>query len=169
MTTKDPVVKPLGELEFKQPMGVKNLRTAHPWGLRIDGVDYIVPAAMETDGMSISRFLWRVVDPPFYSLAVPGVILHDAGYGGLLRAIDSEGDLVELSKDDVDDLLYIAARWNGYSAWKAWTVYEAVKIGGGKAWRNSHARNSEVNLDLLDYDWTRGGLFPSGLAAANGL
>lgn len=151
----EPAIRPLGRLEFHQPMGVRNLVTAHPWGIRVDGTDYIVPAGMETDGASIPRILWRVVDPPFYSLIVPGAIIHDAAYGGLLRAIDRDADLVDVDRAAADELLRILARWNGCSALKAWTVYRTVRLCGATAWRRSHARNADVDLGKLNYDWTR--------------
>lgn len=150
-------VKPLGRLEFVQPMGEKNLTTAHPWGVRIDGIEYVVPAGLETDGASIPRLLWRVIDPPFYSLVVPAAIIHDAAYGGLLKAVDRYATAVELTRADADDLLQGLARWNGCSALKAWSIYHTVRLCGSAAWRNSHARNSDVDLDSLDYDWSRKG------------
>lgn len=155
----EPVIHPLGRLEFLQPMGVCNLTTSHPWGMRIGDTDYLVPAGMESDGMSIWKGLWTILGPPFYSLAVPGVILHDAGYGGLLRGIDSQGDLCAVDKDTVDELLFEVARWNGYPAWKCHAIYRGVRLGGANAWRNSHARNADVDLRRLDYDWTRQGLY----------
>ena len=155
----EPAIRPLGRLEFLQPMGVRNLRTAHPWGVRIDGIDYVVPADMETDGASIPRLLWRVVDPPFYSLIVPGAIIHDAAYGGLLKAVAPDAELVSVDRADADELLRMLALWNGCTSLKAAIVYRTVRICGATAWRNSHARNSGVDIATLDYDWTCNGRY----------
>jgi len=145
-------VRELGQLLLIQRPYVRELELAHAWGIEVDGVLYIAPAGMLTDGASIPRFFWRILDPPMYSRLFMAAVIHDAAYGGILRAIPLETGLaVHVTKPQADELLRIVGIWNRFPRWKAGTACLVVKVFGGRAWKTGHAQNCGIDLSSLDY------------------
>lgn len=150
-------ISAVGRLELWQPLRQREMVLACAWGVTVGGVRYLAPGGMETDGASIPRLFWRLFDPPMYSLMVPAAIIHDAAYGGIVRAtaVDGSGDWLPVEKDEADELLELLSIWNGTAPEKAWAARMAVQTFGGGAWRRGHERNA--GLDLQGMDWkTRG-------------
>jgi hypothetical protein len=148
-----PYIEALGRLELWQPLRRREMFLAHAWGVRVGGVTYRVPAGMDTDGASIPRVFWRLIDPPMYSRLFPGAIIHDAAYGGILRAgNEAEGtDWLPVERDEADELLRLIGVWNQFPAWKAEAAWRAVHYFGQAAWESGHALNEGLDLRTLDY------------------
>ena len=146
-----PYIEQLGRLEFWQPERVRELTLSHAWGVRVHETRYVAPAAMTTDGASIPRVFWRLIDPPLYSLLVLGAVLHDACYGGICRCTGPAGDWLPVEKSEADELLRMLALWNGAPQWKADAVWRAVRHFGRGPWESGHAANAGVDLRLMDY------------------
>lgn len=144
-------IEPLGELRLIQPMFDKDAVLSHAWGMRIGSVSYIAPALLPDVGASIPRFLWRVIDPPMYTLLFPGSVLHDAAYRGCLRASNGVDDWMPIEKDEADDILYMVGEWNGFPKWKCKAAWEGVHWFGGQAWREGHASEYARNARQMDY------------------
>lgn len=148
-----PYIASLGPLELLQPMGMREMVLARPWGVRVGDRFYVVPAGMETDGASIPRLFWRLLDPPMFSRLFPGAVLHDGAYGGLLRCYTTQRDWIPVSRRDADRLIVLVGCWNGYAAWKGACVYRALRACGGPAWRRGHKLNAGWdNRRLMQYD-----------------
>jgi hypothetical protein len=127
--------------EYVDPQRTRDLELARPWGVVVDGTMYIAPAGMRSDGASIPRLLWRVVDPPIFTLMRRGVILHDAAYKGLLMAVDAQGSFgIVDDRAEADWLLETVGRWNGASALTAKECYLGVRLFGGRPWKVAHKR-----------------------------
>lgn len=152
-TVRGVSIAAVGRLELWQPLRQREMVLACAWGVRVGSVVYRAPAGMETDGASIPRLFWRLVDPPMYSLMVPAAIIHDAAYGGILRAtaIDGSADWLPVERSEADELLELLALWNGTPAWKARAARRAVQTFGGVAWDRGHCYNA--GLDLRTMDW----------------
>lgn len=146
-----PYIEQLGVLEFVQPLRQRELVVAHAWGVRVHETRYIVPAGMTTDGASIPRFFWRVIDPPMYSLLFVGAVIHDACYGGIVRCSSAARDWIPVEKREADELLRLLGVWNGFPEWKAAVAWRAVHHFGGGPWERGHAANAGLDLALLDY------------------
>lgn len=146
-----PYVEELGRLELWQPPRTRDMIVSHAWGVRVWNTHYVVPAGMKTDGASIPRLFWRILDPPMCSRLFLAAILHDAAYGGILRASLEFADWLPVDRPTADDLLRLVGRWNGYPAWKCACAWHAVRHFGGWAWRRGHARNAGLDLGTLDY------------------
>jgi hypothetical protein len=144
-------IEQLGTLELIQRPRVRELELAHAWGMRVGAVSYVAPAEMLTDGASIPRIFWRVIDPPMYSLLFLGAVIHDAAYGGILRASNDEADWLPVERDEADELLAILGEWNGFPGWKCRAAYEAVHRFGAGPWERCHAENAGLDLRTLDY------------------
>lgn len=96
-----------------------------------DGALYTVPEWADTDGASTPRSLWSVL-PPFgdYWLAC---VLHDAAYRNTLR---KGGTSANLTKEQSDNLLLEAMQSCQVDEIACQTIYEGVKWGGFKAFRD---------------------------------
>lgn len=150
---RKPYIEPLGTLEFIQPLGTRVMALRHAWGVRVNEVTYRVPAGMQAE-VSIPRAFWRVVDPPLYSKLVPGAVIHDGAYKGLIRATSDEDDWLPVEKSEADELLRIISRWNGCPEWKCDAVYWAVRLFGGWAWESGHKATEGIDRNALDYTLT---------------
>lgn len=149
-----PTVETLNTLTYWDPMGTRDIIVLHPWGIRVNSVLYRVPRGLRSDGASIPRLLWRVIDPPLYTLLRPGVILHDAAYHGLLRATGPMGDWLPVERDEADQLLAIVGHWNGAARVKCTAVEAGVRLFGQPAWDHGHAKYSDIDPTTLDYHLT---------------
>lgn len=147
----DYYIEQLGTLELIQRPHTRELELAHAWGMRVGEVSYVAPAEMLTDGASIPRLFWRLIDPPMYSLLFLGAVLHDAAYGGILRADNGCDDWLPVEKSEADELLRLLGMWNGFPRWKADAAWRAVHHFGQGPWERGHAANAGLDLRTLDY------------------
>lgn len=99
-------------------------RLAEDWHVTINGLCFTVPAGFMTDGASIPRFLWRLCGHPMTTKRFPVALLHDWLYAEGERLTRAEAD--EIYHDSLCDL--------GFSKWKAWLEYKAIRIFGGSHW-----------------------------------
>lgn len=103
------------------------------------GLEYRVPPGSQTDGASTPREMWCSI-PPFgdYWLAA---VIHDSAYRGTLEYKKANGDWVPamLSKEDCDTLLLEAMKALGVDEIIRATIYEGVKVGGWKAFRDDRS------------------------------
>jgi hypothetical protein len=103
------------------------------------GVRYRVPAGATSDGLSTPREVWFSI-PPFGTAWLAGV-LHDAAYRDALeRQQGAEWVKAGLSKTDSDALLLEGMQTLGVDTLEMQTIYRAVCISGGKAFREDRAK-----------------------------
>lgn len=136
--------------------GRRELTLYKPFVIFVNGVRYCVPANMLTDGASIPRIFWRILDPPLYTRLVPAAVVHDAGYGGLLiaQAVFDDGTVKtwKPSRKECDYLLLDIGMWNGFAVWKSYAAFGAVRAFGWIPWKNSHKRNEGEDVSDLEYN-----------------
>jgi len=107
--------------------------------VRVGQLVFLAPKGMRTDGASIPRFFWRVVGSPFTGKYRRAAIFHDAAYKGLLRVLDSTGGEIHerLSRVAADGLFLVLMQADGAGWWLSTTVYRAVRLCGGAAWKET--------------------------------
>lgn len=127
-------------IEWPVPLVLTDTADADSYRLRrdysvtVDGVTYLAPEDMITDGASIPRFFWRLIGSPFTGRYRGPAVIHDAGYCGQLER--SHGG--PMTRAEVDSLFLRLMRSRGVARIKAWLIYRAVRLAGGKAWRAYH-------------------------------
>ncbi len=89
-----------------------------------------VPIGFRSDGMSVPRFFWRLLDCNLCGVTLLPATVHDWLYA--VRGCDrSEADSIFL------DLLLATP----YPRWKTWLIYLGVRLFGWIPWRrNARAR-----------------------------
>ena len=81
-----------------------------------------------TDGATIPRLLWRIMGHPFMSLYVTAAVIHDFLYSNLCE--------LNINREQADLIfLEILEKW-GVGPIKRKTIYRAVRLFGGKHWKN---------------------------------
>lgn len=88
----------------------------------------VVPVGFQTDLASIPRFLWSIL-PPIGRYDRPAVI-HDFLYFVGIT-----------TREMADDILREAMESVKVGRFTKWTVYEGVKVGGGRPWNRYRARD----------------------------
>ena len=91
-----------------------------------DGQRYIIPGGFEADGGSVPRLLWWWM-PPFGDRAQAAYLLHDYLYN---EAEQFPG----MTRKIADDLLHEAAIADGMPSLRAYLIWCAVRLFGGRAW-----------------------------------
>ena len=96
----------------------------------LSGIKYTCPSRMLTDGLSLPRFLWRVLGAPFASPYLAAGIIHDAGCIDAQLAKDEVG-LLEAQRLRLiaDKLFREMLMFLGCSKARAWIFYRGVRIG----------------------------------------
>jgi hypothetical protein len=89
-----------------------------------DGHVYVAPAGMLFDGASIPRAAWSVIGHPFDARYLPAAVIHDALYQQQIT-----------SRARADAVFREALRANGVNRVRATTMWSAVRLGGGRGWR----------------------------------
>lgn len=130
---------------FKTPLNTtRMIGTENTWRLNEalaweDNVNKIkVPAGFVYDGASVFRLGWWFLQP-MGSLADRAVCLHDWCYG-----------TEAFSRKDCDKLFYNAMLDDKTPKWKAWPVYQMVRMWGWTVWRK-HTKESVKKLRTLAY------------------
>ena len=103
--------------------------------ISVSGMEYVIPIGASTNGASVPRELWPLF-PPFgeYWLAAA---LHDCAYRNTLQYTD--GTKCGLSKDSCDLLFKEAMESLEVSELTVKTLYEGVKLGGWKAFKDDRS------------------------------
>ncbi len=83
---------------------------------------YIVPVGFITDFASVPRPLWWFVSPTDKTV-IRASLLHDYLYRTGSR-----------SRKEADYLFYLKLLEDGTPKWKAWIMYQAVRLFGKRAW-----------------------------------
>jgi len=100
-----------------------------------DGRVFIIPEGTMSDGASTPSAMWSLL-PPFGDYWLPA-ILHDAAYRNtLLEDINGLKVTADLPKLDCDNLLKEAMEICGVDAPTIETIYEGVKFGGWRSYRD---------------------------------
>ena len=91
-----------------------------------------IPAGFITDGASIPRFLWRIIDHPFQSDYIEIYVEHDYDYqtGNISRAEADQKMLDGLKSKDM-----------GY--FKRYTIYWAVRLFGAKYYNSQRVDKAQ--------------------------
>lgn len=96
-----------------------SFRIVSDYDVRVDNIEYRVPANFITDLASIPRLLW-VWFPPHDSRVVAPSILHDYFYSGETK----------VSRKFADDVFYNHMLVEGFPRYKAWLFWSGVRIFG---------------------------------------
>lgn len=89
----------------------------------------IVPKGFTTDFASVPRLFWNILPP--WGTYGKAAVLHDWLY-----------HTQEFNRKFCDDLLMEAMTTLGVAAWKRWTIYLGVRLGGFVAW-NEHTKENK--------------------------
>lgn len=110
----------------------------------VDGTDvYVAPPGFANDLASIPRVFWPILDPT--NDVAPGATIHDWLYA--TRGFVCPG-LPRISRAKADAIFYRALRANGVGYLRAKAMWSAVRIGGGKAWRNGMSPEALLTLEI---------------------
>ena len=99
------------------------IRLLEPVPFVLNGKTVIIPVGFVSDGASIPRFLWRLLDPPVTASTLRPSVIHDYLY---------RYQICTRKKADVLYDKLLAA--NGYNSFKRWLVYRGLRWRGGDAW-----------------------------------
>ncbi len=132
MRARNVVSRPLHIGRFAEPiyflLGPIDWSPSLRQGDKYQGVE--VPAGFVTDFASIPRLFWSLLRPDGeYAYAA---VIHDYLYWTQTR-----------SREEADGILLLAMKDFDVAETTATAIYEAIRIGGGKAWRT----NSQLRLN----------------------
>jgi len=83
-----------------------------------------VPAGYLTDGASVPQLVWNLI-PPWGSYGQAAVV-HDLLCEYL--AIVVAGELVSITRERCDEILYESMGVLGVQEWKCWVIYQGVSM-----------------------------------------
>lgn len=89
-----------------------------------------IPAGFITDGASIPRFLWRIIDHPFQSDYIEVYVKHDYDYS-----------VGEISRAEADEKMLEGLKAKGMGYFKRYTIYWAVRLFGASHYNNTNKEN----------------------------
>ena len=104
-----------------------------------------VPKGFLSDGASIPKWMWNVLDPCDPEILFPSYA-HD-----YLYAMCGQLAGTQLTKDQCDRVIRELMLKCGAPRWKANGVYAGLNVGGGKAWRQAEAELRKPNPQKLAY------------------
>jgi hypothetical protein len=89
----------------------------------------VVPAGFETDGYSIPRIFWGLLQP--YGQPIEAAVVHDYLYSRASGVLHPH-----LTRAEIDSIFLECMELTKVPAMKRRLIYWAVRIGGGAAFRN---------------------------------
>lgn len=92
----------------------------------------VVPHGFVSDGASVPRIFWRLLDPPISARTLVPSVIHDYLYQAQTT-----------TRAAADALYYRDLRAHGYARWKSALVWLGVRLGGWVAWRDHKRRKPE--------------------------
>lgn len=104
------------------PRGL-SVRTKEPFCLRPYGMPWVIPAGFASDGMSVPRFLWRLLGAKIGSRTLGPSVVHDWLY--MRHAVDRAW---------CDAWYRRALVRNGYDPCLAWLVWLGLRLFGWRHW-----------------------------------
>lgn len=87
---------------------------------------YDVPAGFVTDGASIPRFAWRIIDHPFQSDYIEVYVVHDYDY-----------QTGRISRAEADKKMLDGLKAKGMNYFKRYAIYWSVRIFGASHYNNN--------------------------------
>ena len=108
----------------------------------IDGAPFTIPSGFLTDLASVPQVFQNVVLNNDPTILRPS-ILHDWLYqtGGTPR-----NTWFKFTRAQADEILREGMAECGAGWCRRWTVWSAVRLGGGRAWQMRHARRLELGI-----------------------
>ena len=91
-----------------------------------------VPAGCITDGASIPRFLWRVIDHPFQSDYIEVYVEPDHDY-----------EIGKIPRKEADQKMLNGLKAKGMGYFKRYTIYWAVRLFGWTHWNGNNGTPSD--------------------------
>ena len=132
-----------GKIRLVFTPGIKDPHLEYPFRY-VDkkGRTHTCPEGMKTDGLSIPRFFWRLIDPPIASDYLAAALIHDricddardiwnAGNKTEARTLRKQGDV--LFKEMLEYL--------DCPKWKVIAMYRGVRIGAMSLHKNKRAKD----------------------------
>ena len=90
-----------------------------PLKFTFKGVEYIIPAGWESDGMSVPRFFWRTLSPKINGKTLVPSLIHDFMYENHIG-----------TRAEADAFYKANLIEKGFGKIKSWLVWCGVRIGG---------------------------------------
>ncbi len=87
------------------------------------------------DAISIPKIFWTLIDSPFTGKAVRAATIHDGLYASQA-----------LPRADCDKIFLECMKCDGVSYFKRYAMYQAVRLGGRKAYENTEDLEHYKNL-----------------------
>ncbi len=115
---------------FEDDAGCTQIRLLEPLVFEWKGIKHVIPAGFVSDGASVPRFFWRLVDPPITAATLIPSVKHDFIYRTKKKF---------MTRAECDKLYYNDLRANGYSWVKSNLTYTGVRIGGSSSWQTEVA------------------------------
>ena len=91
-----------------------------------------IPVGFITDGASIPRFLWRVIDHPFQSDYIEVYVEHDHDYA-----------VGKIPRKEADQKMLNGLKAKGMGYFKRYTIYWAVRLFGWTHWNGNNGTLSD--------------------------
>ena len=108
---KYPSLKPI-------PGSKRRYRLTNDITFVINGKRFLIKKGFETDGASIPRWLWIIIDHPFAPKIVRAAVIHDYLYG------------LKYNRKDADRLFRQTLREDKVAEYKVRLMYAGVRLGG---------------------------------------
>jgi len=108
----------------------------------VGGYIGIIKNGTTSDGASIPRFAWRIIGCPFTGKYTFIAYWHDKMYAAEV-----------MERDIIDDLFYEGMLYYGVEEWRAYSMYKAVRVGGGRTWdrhTDESIKEAKDRLIMLD-------------------
>lgn len=105
------------------------------WRFVVDAKEFYIPASFSWDGASIPRVFWSIVGDPFEPDFWAASLAHDWLY--LTH---------QTNRAIADDLLYQFLRLCGVGAFRARTMWSAVRVGGAGRWATDKKNRQELDI-----------------------
>ncbi|MDD3886737.1 MAG: DUF1353 domain-containing protein [Victivallaceae bacterium] len=97
---------------------------AEPLNFYLNNRWQTVPAGFESDGMSIPRVLWRLLDPAVSGRSITAAVIHDWLYSVKI-----------CTRAEADQELFDMLLAYDYPKWKAHLCYTGVRLFGWSHWK----------------------------------
>lgn len=111
---------------FADKKGCTQIRLLEPLPFEYNGVQYVIPAGFVSDGASVPRVLWRLLDPPITAATLIPSVKHDYIYRTKPKT---------MTRKEADQLYYSDLRANGYNWFKCQAVYNGLRLFGASSWQ----------------------------------
>ena len=106
-----------------------------------------IPVGRRTDLASIPRIFWSIL-PKDDRDYLESAIIHDEFYkkAGVVKVVEvltGKSTQLKLTRKEADVLFREGAKVLGSPAWKSFSIYIAVRVGGSSAWNKARKKGSK--------------------------